>query len=97
MPTRKQAQQAFDEEPLDNADLAAKLAQRDEASAELGPVKRKFKGLDNQVKAIIEQAELPNGSYRCGGFVITIKPTESREVSFERSASRRITISPAKA
>lgn len=92
----KKAQQAFDEEPLDNPALAGLLAKRDEASAQLAPVKKLYTGLDKQAKAVIEQAELANGSYRCGGFVITIKPQESREVSFERSASKRITISPAK-
>lgn len=93
---RNRPQQAFDEEPLDKPELAALLARRDEAAVQLAPVKKAYDGLDKQAKAMIEQAELANGSYRCGGYVITIKPTESREVSFERSASKRITISPAK-
>lgn len=93
---KNRAQTAFDEEPLDKPELAVLLAKRDEAAVQLAPVKKLYGGLDKQAKAMIEQAELANGSYRCGGYVITIKPTEGREVSFERSASKRITISPAK-
>lgn len=93
---RNRPQQAFDEEPLDKPELAALLAKRDEAAVQLAPVKKLYKGLDEQAKALIEQSELANGTYRCGGFVITIKPTESRDVEFTRSASKRITISPAK-
>jgi hypothetical protein len=93
---KKQPQMSFSEEPLDNAELALLLQGREDASADMEPYRLKYKGLDSQVKGIIEELELPDGSYRCGRYIVKISETEEKEVSFERKSSRRISIRPAK-
>lgn len=94
--TQRKSQMAFHEEPLSDPELEKLLDNRESAKEELEPYRLNYKGLNDQVKAKIEQRELPEGTYRCGDFIIKISTSEEREVSFERKSSRRITISPAK-
>lgn len=91
-----QPQGSFDEEPLDNPELEKLLEDWAAKKERLKPVRKAFNTINATVKERIEQAELPNGSYRVGPFVVSIKPVEEREISFERTASKRISIKPAK-
>lgn len=93
---RRQAQMALDEEPLEDLELARLLDDREGAKEEMAPYVDAYRGLDKQVKGLIAQKDLPDGLYRCGDFVVSLKETDSREVSFERASSRSIRIRPAK-
>jgi len=94
--TRAQEQQSFEEQPLDNARLAQVLNDWQSAKDRLRGPRKSFNAINATAKELIEQAELPNGLYRVGKFVVNIKPVEEREISFERTASKRVTIKLAK-
>lgn len=91
-----QPQGSFGEEPLADNELARLLRDREVAKKDLQPYRLAYKGLNDQVRASIEQKELANGTYRCGEFIVTVSETEEKEVAFERQAGRRISIRPAK-
>ena len=96
MPARKQSQMGFEEEPLENVQLARLLDEREGAKEEMHPFRQNYLGLDKQVKAAIETLALENGSYRCGDFIVKISDVEERTVEFERHEGKRVTIKPAK-
>lgn len=93
---RHRPQGSFDEAPLENKELAQLLSDREEAKVDLQPFRLKYKGLNDQVRGIIEGLSLEDGTYRCGRFVVTISESEEKEISFERAASHRISIKLAK-
>lgn len=93
---RKQAQASFEEHLVMDSDLERLLEDREEAREELQPYRLNYKGLNDQVKAKLEQKELELGTHRIGGFVVKITESAEREVSFERQSSRRYSIKPAK-
>lgn len=96
--TRPRPQMGLDETGLDDptGEIARLLDDRESAMEILKPYNDEYKGLDKQVKAKIAQLELSEGTYRCGEFIITVKTSEPREVSFERASSTTIRIRPAK-
>jgi hypothetical protein len=94
--TTEQPQTAFDEEPLNDATLEQQIEDWAAAKERLKGPRKAYNALNTSVKELIDQKELPNGTYRCGKYVITVKPVESREIAFERTARKSITIKPAK-
>jgi hypothetical protein len=93
---RRQSQIGFDEEPLEDLDLARLLDDREGAKEEMHPYRQNYLGLDKQVKAKIAQLELNDGSYRCGSFIVKVSEVEEKTVEFERHEGKRITIKPAR-
>lgn len=93
---RQQAQIGLEDEPL--ADEVLEKALEDwQACKERkkGPVKA-FNAINTTVKALIERKELSDGTYRCGPFVIKISPIGEKEIAFERTARRNVSIKQAK-
>lgn len=93
--TKKQPQMHLEEELLDRPELARLLDDRESAKEEAAPYIESYRGLDKQVKGLIGQLELEDGTYRCGDFVVKLSQSEERHVEFERTTSRRISIKPA--
>ena len=100
MPRRNGAQQraqvAFGEEPLDDATLLKSLDDWQEAKDELKPYKNAFSAINKTAKALIEQKELPDGVYRAGRFIITLKEAEESHIEFDRASRRSPRIKIAK-
>ena len=95
MTTSERAQIGFGEEPLENEVLEAALEDWGERKNELKPVRKAFQAIDRTVKAIIDQAELADGTYRCGRFIIKLSHSEEVYIEFERASTKRYSIKPA--
>jgi hypothetical protein len=86
----------LEEQPLDSDELSRLLDERETAKEALKPYRVAFRDLNILAKAQIDRMELGNGLYRCGDFVVEIKPVESRTIEFERTARKSVSIRPAK-
>ena len=93
---RQQAQIGFDEERLDDATLLASLEDWQEAKDELKPYRLAFREINRTTKALIDQKELADGTYRCGRFIITLKEAEETHIEFDRASKRTPRIKLAK-
>ena len=92
----RQQQSAFEESPVQDEVLVAALQDWQACKERLKGPRKAFNAINGTVKSLIEQKELPDGSYRCGEFVITIREAEEKHIEFERSSSKRVSIKPAK-
>lgn len=91
----QRAQMGMDETLLNDPLLAKKLDEREGAKEELQPYKEAYNALNKEVKGLIEQKELEDGTYRCGDFIIRVSQAESVYVEFERAARTKVSIKPA--
>ena len=93
---QEQAQIGLEEVQLDNSNLAKALDDWFAAKDRLkGPAKA-YRAINRTVKELIDQAHLPDGSYRCNGAVIKLSSTEGKRIEFERATRQHISIKPAK-
>lgn len=95
MPRRPQGQIGFNDEWIKDEALEAKLMSRAGARVALERPLGDYRLADRAVKDAIAELNLEPGEYRCGGFLITIGATESRQVQFERRSSTTVSIRPA--
>lgn len=77
-------------------DLKAQLDEWGRAKIDLIKPRERFIQINKQVMGAIAGMKLPDGTYRCGAFVIAIKTGEPRQVSFERTSTTSIRIKPQK-
>lgn len=94
--TDRQQQIGLNDEVLNDAELEDLLDKRESAKEVAKPYTKRYKDADKLVKARIEQKELSDGTYRFGEFVVKISEAEEKHIEFERSSSKRISISVAK-
>jgi hypothetical protein len=88
-----QAQQAFDEVTIEDADLKAALEARQSAKEKVTAARAEYRFAGDAASGEIAKLELPvGGAVRCGRFRITRRPVEARSVQFETGASDRVTI-----
>lgn len=97
MPTpRRQSQMGLEEDLLDSPDLERMLDDRETAKEALKPYRRDYKNTHDAVKIAIDKMELPDGTYRCGDFVVKISEAEEKHIEFERTSTKRLSIKVAK-
>jgi hypothetical protein len=83
------------ETTLDNPELEALLETRDKAKASARAVNKKAKEADDAAKAALEGLDLgTDATVRIGRFVVTLKNTPSKSVSFDTAAGTRWSIRP---
>ena len=88
-----QAQQAFDEVAIEDAELKRALESRQAAKEATSEARAAYKAANEAAAGEIAKLELPvGGAVRCGRFRITRRAVEARNVSFETGASDRVTI-----
>ena len=77
---QEQAQIGLEEVQLDNSNLAKALDDWFAAKDRLkGPAKA-YRAINRTVKELIDQAHLPDGSYRCNGAVIKLSSPEGTRI-----------------
>jgi hypothetical protein len=91
-----QPQTSFDEAPLEDKALADLLEKRHEAREKLKPVRKAYNTVHASAKEHVENLGLPDGTYRCGRFVVSIKEAEEKHIEFERASNKRVVFSVAK-
>lgn len=79
------------EKVLDDNNLERQLLERERMKNQLAEYRKKYDDVDDEVKARIKELRV-KGAVRCGGFVITVKELEGRDVAFETKPSKRIYI-----
>jgi hypothetical protein len=77
---------------LEDEDLEQLLDDWTDAKAALVAPRKRYALVNDQVKAMLEELELDVGEYRCGKFRIRITRSESKQVAFERTSTKRISI-----
>ncbi len=88
-----EAQTAFDEVTIEDADLKRALESRQVAKEAASEARATYKAASDAVAGEIAKLELPvGGAVRCGRFRITRRAVEARSVQFETGASDRVTI-----
>jgi hypothetical protein len=92
----EQAQQSLDEQPLNNENLKKALEEWGIAKGRLKGPRKAYAAINATVKELIDQADLDDGSYRCGPWIIKLSQAEGKRIEFERATRQRISITPAK-
>jgi hypothetical protein len=75
---------------LEDEDLEQLLDDWNDAKAALVAPRKRYALVNDQVKAELD--ELAEGEYRCGKYRVRIAKSESKQVEFERTATKRISI-----
>lgn len=96
MAIRAEAQMTFDDELIDDEVLEELLIEWQRRKAALQPYREAYDTQHKRLQGEIEARALSVGSYRCGGFIITIREHDSREVAFTRKSNRSVRITRAK-
>lgn len=87
------AQTALDEVAVKSEELEKALEDREIARGAKSEATRKFKTLDDVVKAKLDELDLDEDeTVRCGRFRITNKRVAGREVSFTTEPTMRLSI-----
>ena len=82
---RKRRQMGFEDQVVNNKELEAVLEEREAVLEAHTLYREKTKAAQAKVKDLGTE-----GSFRCGRFVITVKPKESRHVEFEQGSRMEI-------
>ncbi len=88
---RKRRQMAFEEKVVEDSELEAFLEAREEAAEAHATYREKTKAAQARVKELGTE-----GPFRCGRFVISVNPHESRHVEFEQASRIEIKFKLAK-
>ena len=80
----------FDGQEIEDKSLAEALDAWNKKDKSRKALAAQTKPLKEEVSKLLTDMELPDGSYRCQGFAITVKQTEEREVFFTVPTKRSI-------
>lgn len=96
MAPRNAPQIGLEDTLLDDATLHQTLDDWWAAKQALKGPRKAFTAINTTAKALIDQKELEDGTYRSGAFVITVKSRGEEEREFTVAAGKRTTIKPAR-
>ncbi len=82
---RKRRQMGFEEKVVEDPELEAFLEAREEAAEAHATYREKTKAAQARVKELGTE-----GAFRCGRFIISVKPQESRHVEFDQASRIQI-------
>lgn len=87
-------QQSLYETTLENPELEAALVERANRKAAAKAANKKATTAHERVVELVEGLDLADAPVRVGDYVLQLKPTKPRSVSFETAAGSRLVIRP---
>lgn len=88
---RRRRQMGFDEKVIEDSELEAFLEARENVAEAHATYREKTKAAQARVKELGTE-----GPFRCGRFIVTVKPHESRHVEFDQNSRIEVNFKLAK-